>query len=315
MNTGVVSFGDIDPTDMENHGGKSTNLARLYQSGFNVPSGFSISSRYFTNMIQELPEASQMIKKLDTTNDFEDVLEIAASLQMQVKSYEIPFILRNEIASQIEKIQSDVGFAVRSSASVEDRADISFAGQAESVLCVSGIDAILDATQHVWASVLSPSAAIYLKTKGIDMASVRMGVVVQEMVPADIAGVMFTVNVVDQNANQMLIESTWGLGESLVSGKIIPDSFIVEKRSRNLVRKCLGTKKSTCQYGVSETVRIPTPSDRRESFTLSEDSLARIVQIGLKIEEEMGTPQDIEWCMRGDELIVLQARPITTLNK
>lgn len=314
MSKGVVSFKEIDPQDMENHGGKSTNLARLYQSGFNVPFGFSISSQSFMRMINEIPEAHEMIKTLDTTSDFEDVLEIAAALQVLIKSYQMPDSLKEEISAELLNLNTDVGFAVRSSASVEDRADISFAGQAESFLCVNGIDAIMDATKRVWLSALSPTAAIYLKTKDILMSSVRMGVVVQEMVPAEIAGVMFTANVVENNRDQMLIESTWGLGESLVSGKIVPDSFILEKISKKIVSKALGTKESIFQYSKTETVKETTPLLMRERFTLSDAKLAEIAQIGIEIEEKMGSPQDIEWCMRGEEIVILQSRPITTLR-
>jgi len=314
MEKNVVSFREINPQDIQNHGGKATNLARLYQSGFNVPFGFSISSQYFVEMIDQIPEAREMIKKLDTTRDFEDVLEIAAALQVSVNSYQMPSDLKNNVVSEIKTLKPDIGFAVRSSATVEDRDDISFAGQAESFLCVNGIDAIIDATKHVWSSALSPTAAIYLKTKDIAMSSVRMGVVVQEMVPADIAGVMFTVNVVENNRDQMLIESTWGLGESLVSGKVIPDSFILEKTSKKIVSKALGTKELTYRYGETKTIKEPTPLEKREIFTLSDEKLAEIAQFGIEIEEKIGSPQDIEWCMSGEEIVVLQSRPITTLR-
>lgn len=314
MCSSVTHLDEIDPEDIENHGGKATNLARLLQAGFNVPDGFSISSQYFNRMIEQTPEASEMIEKLDTTTDFEDVLEIAAALQILVKSYQMPSDLKNEVASAIKSYKSDIGFAVRSSATVEDRRDISFAGQAESFLCVNGIDAILDTTKQVWSSALSPTAAIYLKTKGILMSSVRMGVIIQEMVSADIAGVMFTANVVENNLDQMLIEATWGLGESLVSGKVVPDSFLLEKASSKIVSKALGNKEFTYRYDILNTIKEPTSSERRACFTLSEERLAKIAKVGLEIEEKMGSPQDIEWCLRGDELLIVQTRPITTLR-
>ncbi|MDF1537309.1 MAG: PEP/pyruvate-binding domain-containing protein [Candidatus Thorarchaeota archaeon] len=314
MEKGVISLGEINPQDIENRGGKATNLAQLHQSGFNVPPGVSISSKYYVKMIEQIPEARDMLKRLDTTSDFEDVLEIAAALQILVKLYRMPSDLKGEVESEIKKLKHGLGFAVRSSASVEDRADISFAGQAESSLCVNGIDAVIEATKRVWLSALSPTVAIYLKTKGIPMSSVRMGVVVQEMIPAEIAGVMFTANVVENNRAQMLIESTWGLGESLVSGKVVPDSFILEKKSKKIVSKALGTKESIFQYSKTETVKETTPLLMRERFTLSDVKLAEIAQIGIEIEEQMGSPQDIEWCMRGEEIVILQSRPITTLR-
>ena len=221
---------------------------------------------------------------------------------------------RDDFLSQFENLKSERGYAVRSSATVEDRADFSFAGQAESYLCVHSIDEVLESVKRVWLSALSPTVAIYLKTKGVPMSQVRMGVVVQEMVDADIAGVMFTANVVENKLDEVLIESTWGLGESLVSGKVIPDSFILEKATKSIVSKALGTKEFTYRYGPMGTIKESTPVEKREEFTLSNERLMEIAQLGLEIEEKLGFPQDIEWCMKGQEIIILQSRPITTLR-
>ncbi|MHA1906008.1 MAG: PEP/pyruvate-binding domain-containing protein [Candidatus Thorarchaeota archaeon] len=314
MTQNILSLDALNPDDVQNHGGKAVNLAHLHRFGFNVPSGLSISNYYFEQILDSIQDARDLLKKLDSTEDYEEVLEIAVALQSLVGKCEISEELRNELSSEFKVLTSEQGYAVRSSATVEDRAEFSFAGQAESYLCVHSIDDIIESVKRVWLSALSPSVAIYLKTKDVPMNQVRMGVVVQEMIDADIAGVMFTANVVENNLDQILIESTWGLGESLVSGKVVPDSFILDKESKTIVSKSLGTKEHTYHYGPTATLKEPTPPEKREKFSLSNEKLVEIAQIGIEIEEKMGAPQDIEWCFRGDELLILQTRPITTLG-
>jgi pyruvate,water dikinase len=314
MAQNILSLEALNPDDVQNHGGKAANLAHLHRYGFNVPSGLSISSYYFEHILDSIEDARELIKKLDSTDDYEEVLEIAMTLQSLVGKSEISEEFRTDLSSAFKVLTSEQGYAVRSSATVEDRDEFSFAGQAESYLCVHSIDDIIESVKRVWLSALSPSVAIYLKTKDVPMSQVRMGVVVQEMVDAEVAGVMFTANVVENNLDQMLIDSTWGLGESLVSGKIVPDSFILDKKSKKIISKSLGTKELTYHYGPENTIKESTPPEKREKFSISDGKLAEIAQIGLDIEEKMGVPQDIEWCLRGDELLLLQTRPITTLR-
>ena len=320
----IQTLDTISPEDIEIHGGKATNIARLNRAGFCIPRGFSISSRNFIRMINETPEINKLLDRLKEVDDFEEILVLADKLQTLVNSYQMAEDLKSEISREFQRLQklqigSEWGYAVRSSATIEDRHDISFAGQAESHLCVKEISNIFDAVKQVWKSVYSPSAAIYLKTKGVPMSQVKMAVVVQEMIPAIVSGVMFTVNVVNNNTKEMLINATWGLGETLVSGKVIPDTFILSKNPLNVIQQEMGAKEITSCAVISEgnagTSTLTAPREKREKLSLESHELLKVAQLGLEIERQMGLPQDIEWCIKPDgEIVILQSRPITTLR-
>ncbi|TFG34502.1 hypothetical protein EU527_02990 [Candidatus Thorarchaeota archaeon] len=320
----VESLEKIAPEDIEVHGGKATNLAKLSLKGFQIPQGFSISCINFSNMISDLPEISIALKQVEKTDDFEEMISLSERIQKQIRSYRIPTNLRVEIEKNYHQLQNngvdfEVGYAVRSSATIEDRNDISFAGQAESCLCVRGVSHILKAMKRVWQSTFSPSAMIYLKTKGISLNQVRMAVVVQEMIPARISGVIFTANVVNNNAEEMLVNATWGWGEALVSGKVNPDTFVLKKNPLSVIQKHLGQKQLTCVSSRIDdnmhTVLEETPQSKRGVFTLEDHELFELAELCLNIESDMGKPQDIEWCITSDgKPVILQTRPITTLN-
>ena len=311
---------DIQPHDVEIHGGKATNLAKLARLGFLVPRSLSISSKAFAQMIENNQNFADMLEKADNSDDFEELLKISANLQNEIKSHKIPDELVSEITECFDRFlktskNAAFGFAVRSSATIEDRSDISFAGQAESYLCLMDVSDILESVKKVWQSAFSERAVIYLKTKDIPLKQVKMAVVVQEMMPVNISGVMFTANVVNNSTDEMLINATWGLGDSLVSGKIVPDTYILTKNPLRVIEKNLGEKKFTSQFERNQPTLVATPEHKRTEHTLDDQTLFDIAEIGMKIESGMESPQDIEWCIRPDGgLVILQSRPITTLN-
>jgi pyruvate,water dikinase len=316
----VHSLEIIQSKDIEIHGGKAINLARLTQLGFLVPKGVSISSAAFVQMVKSNQDLINLLRKVDESDDFEDILEISASLQIEVGNYGMPENLESEISKSIKHLaemsgNKELGFAVRSSATIEDRSDISFAGQAESYLCVKNQSDIIESVLKVWQSMFSERAIIYLKTKGISMSRVKMAVIVQEMIPANISGVMFTANVVNNNTEEVLINATWGLGDSLVSGKIVPDTYILTKDPLSVIQRDLGGKEFTSIPEMNQSAMLETSKNKQSEFTLDDQTLFKIAKIGMKIEGAMGTPQDIEWCINQDgNLVILQSRPITTLN-
>jgi pyruvate,water dikinase len=316
----VYSLEDIQPQDIEIHGGKATNLAKLAQLGFHVPRSLSISSNAFAQMIERNQKLADLLEKADNSNDFEELLEISVSLQETVKNYKIPENLESEISRSFDNLQKEIenskfGFAVRSSATIEDRSDISFAGQAESYLCVMNETGILESVKKVWQSVYSERAVIYLKTKEIPLKQVKMAVVIQEMMPVSISGVMFTANVVNNNTDEMLINATWGLGDSLVSGKIVPDTYILTKNPLSVIQRNLGEKEFTSQLEKDQPALVKTPEHKQSEYTLDDQTLFDIAEIGMKIESGMESPQDIEWSTLPDGgLVILQSRPITTLS-
>jgi pyruvate,water dikinase len=308
---------DIHPDDVENHGGKAVNLAKLRQLGFLVPNGLSLSSAAFMQMIEKNQDLRGLLRKVNESDDFEEILEISGYIQSIISSHEIPESIVSELSKNINHLEErEFGFAVRSSATVEDRSDVSFAGQAESYLCVKEQEDIIESVKNVWQSTFSERALIYLKTKEISPLDVKMAVLIQEMVPAKISGVMFTVNVVTNNPDEILINSTWGLGDTLVSGKIVPDTFVLKKKPLSVIERSLGDKEFTSKPELCELVLDNTPEEKRSEYSLDERTLFDIAEVGMKIEEGMESPQDIEWCIKPDgSLVILQSRPITTLNE
>ena len=312
----VHSLEKIQPEDVEVHGGKAANLAKLAQLGFLIPRGFSISSTAFVQMVESNQDLNNFLRNVDDSDDFEEILEMSECIQKAIGNYRMPKHLVSEITMNFKQLQeNEFGFAVRSSATVEDRSDISFAGQAESYLCVSNPSDIIESVKKVWQSSFSDRAVIYLKTKEVPTKQVKMAVVVQEMIPAYISGVMFTANVVNNNMEEMLVNATWGLGDSLVSGKIVPDTFVLKKNPLSVIQRELGGKEFTSTPEMSRPVMLETQKDKQSKFTLEDQTLFSIAEVGMKIESSMESPQDIEWCIRPDGgLVILQSRPITTLN-
>jgi phosphoenolpyruvate synthase/pyruvate phosphate dikinase len=316
----VHTLENIQPEDVETHGGKAANLAKLTLLGFLVPRTISISSAAFVQMIDCEQQIANFIQKVDNSDDFEEILEISESFQKIIADYSLPESLETEISEGFEYLQktsmsSEHGFAVRSSATIEDRSDISFAGQAESYLCVTNQSDVFECVKKVWQSAFSEHAIIYLKTKNIPMKQVRMAVVVQEMIPANISGVMFTANVVNNRIDELLINATWGLGDALVSGKLVPDTYILRKNPLSVVERILGEKKLTSLLEMNQLILSETPKNKQSEYTLDDRTLVDIAEVGMKIESAMESPQDIEWCIKPDgALVILQSRPITTLN-
>lgn len=319
----VVPLEEIEIEEAHHYGGKAANLTRLHSHGFLIPRGFSISGQCFEQMLTDIPKIVKLMNEIEVNDDIETNMELAIEIQSLIEKYELSDELRVDIVSELQKLKGkagtcEYGFAIRSSATVEDTETVSFAGQAESFLCIKSPNDVISCVKNTWASALTPTAILYLKSMNVPISRMRMGVVVQEMIRAEVSGVMFTTNVVENNSDQILIESTIGLGEPLVAGKIKPDTFLLDKESLQTLEKILGTKEKSAIPVMKEgEIRIEfldTPVEKRNSFSLDDESLIRVAQLGLDIERKMGSPQDIEWCVRGQDIVVLQTRPITTLQ-
>jgi pyruvate,water dikinase len=202
------------------------------------------------------------------------------------------------------------GVAVRSSAVDEDGAHASFAGQHATCLGVRDVDALAEAIDHVRESALSSAALAYRAKLGL-LEKPRMGIVVQTLVHADVAGVLFTRHPIT-GADERVIEATWGLGEAVVSGLVTPDSFRVA-RGGKLVARTLGEKDLMIVYDAdgSGTCEVPVPSSRQEAFCLSEQDLIALDALTTRCESLFGEDRDLEWAFSGGELFLLQSRSIT----
>ena len=278
----IKRFSEIETDDLLLVGGKGLNLGKLTRAGFQVPSGFCITTDAYRRSVEDLSE-----------QNVHSVKEVALEAE-----------LVESILQAREELQTG-SVAVRSSATAEDLETASFAGQQDTFLNVHS-DKLLDAVKACWASLWSERAIAYRRTQGIADDGLAMAVVVQEMFQADVSGVLFTVSPFNENVS--IVESNWGLGESVVSGDITPDSFQIARETGEVLKRTVATKcEMITSSGVSEV-----PTEQQNISSLTDKQLEELAQLGTQVEHLYGQPMDIEWALADGKFVLLQARPITT---
>ncbi|KAL3832030.1 hypothetical protein ACJMK2_023710, partial [Sinanodonta woodiana] len=311
-------------------GGKGAQLALLtsIQDKVNavVPRGFCLTLTAFEKQMQEQNELDRSIQVLIATvrsKDFSNLPGVCADVVEQFASLSICSSVHSAILSQLSETFEDsyenLILAVRSSAADEDHGDASSAGQMETYLGVKGQTEILEAVRKCWASAYSYQAVEYRRQHGQPVKTC-VGVVIQEMVQSEIAGVMFTHDPVTTSPNIMVIDAAYGLGEVVVSGKTVPDTIRVEhpwEGDLKIIEKSIGAKSlrviaSDSGHGVQE---VTVNKDSADACCLTDLQIVHLCHIGIKIEQYYGNARDIEWAIKGDTVYLLQARPITTLDQ
>ncbi len=297
---------------IETVGGKAINLAQMTKDGFRVPPAFAITVDAYDSFITDTGLRERIGAELSKI-DFDDERSLSAGterIRSMISSEDMPASLVDEIDSLLSEY-GDSYYAVRSSAVAEDLPDASFAGQQDTFLFIKAADVCRMAIL-CWASYWNERAVKYRHDTGIDHLSTGMAVVVQRMVSSDTSGVMFTVNPVD-GSDDVVIESSWGLGESIASGVITPDRFVLGRdgtvRERNIRHKVKGY---FLRDGSNQLIDIE-PS-KIDSSSSDDDLLREVLDLGLRLEEHFKAPQDVEWAVEGGVLYVLQSRNITTIT-
>ncbi len=284
----IKHFHEIGTSDLSLVGGKALNLGQLTQSGFRVPAGFCVTTEAYRTSL--LPDGgSQEIKV-----DFES------------PALKISVTLAEEIIAAYHSIGSG-RVAVRSSATAEDREDASFAGQQDTFLNVEDDIALLRAIEACWASLWTERAIVYREDRGLDSEELAMAVIVQQMVDAEIAGVLFSLD--PTGSGDLVIESSWGLGEATVSGLVTPDHFRISREDGSIRDQQIHDKSTMVTTSGPSSV----PSNKRNQPSLGAAQLQRLWQLGMDIEAAYGSPQDIEWAYADGHFHILQARPITAI--
>lgn len=307
-------------------GGKGSSLIKLMRIGINVPPGFILNANSYKTFLEE-SENSELFKELLTTElSIKKVLHFSKAFKQLIRITRIPSKIEKQIKIGFKKLKKQSGrhasYAVRSSATIEDTEAFSFAGQAKSYLYNKSFDEIILSIKKCWASLFTPSALFYIiqmnkKRQKISLLDIRMAVVIQKMVNADVSGVLFTTNVINNNQDEILINSTWGLGETIANNTIIPDMFIVKKSEFEIIKSVIGAKekKSIRNPEGAYTIIIDTEPRYRQACSLNENQLKKLYNLGLKLERDFNCPQDIEWAIENEIVYTLQSRPITTLKK
>jgi pyruvate,water dikinase len=204
--------------------------------------------------------------------------------------------------------------AVRSSALDEDGADASFAGQHDTYLNIRGTDAVLDAVQRCVRSAISSEAMAYRQERGLPLDDVRIAVLVQQLVPSDVSAVVFSANPITGSRDEVMINSNWGLGESIVGGTVTPDTFVVDKQGLAVTWRDVARKDRMTVMTDAGTAEVDVPDDLRTASSLTDDEVRAMTQLALKLELVVGQPVDIECAIAHGTLYLLQCRPITTLG-
>ncbi|MDR2831261.1 MAG: phosphoenolpyruvate synthase [Methanobrevibacter sp.] len=317
----VKNFEDINKEEVDIAGGKGANLGELTQAGIPVPPGFVITSetyKKFMDVTGIFDKVMELLKPIDVNNN-KELQEVARQIKSLITSTEIPKDIQIIIIESYNALGEKTGVnetdvAVRSSATAEDLPEASFAGQQDTFLHISGIDQLLKYVRKCWASLFEARAIFYREENNFEHSKVYIAVVVQEMVPSEKAGVMFTVNP-STGEDVALIEGSWGLGEAVVSGIVTPDTYYVDKKTNEILNFSVADKKKMfIKKPNGSTYEEDVPDDMRNKRVLSDEELIELNEMGKRIQTHYQAPQDTEWAFYKNKLFLLQSRPITTLG-
>lgn len=305
MTSVILSLSDPQLT-LSNAGGKALNLGIMCRNALPVPEGFVVTTAAYAQFVAHHQLEPVIQAALVTAAS--DVDLASATLRQAFETADIPEVLRQPIVSAYARLEGAV--AVRSSATAEDLLEASFAGQQDSYLNIRGETAVLHAIRRCWGSLWTARAMAYRARQNI--TEVALAVVVQKMAPAQSSGVLFTAHPLTGRQDRAVINANWGLGESLVSGKVNPDSYVVEKATGRVLRVELGEKAVQTVPTESGTQEVAVPEAERQQRALKDAELAALVRYGGVLEGIFGGPQDIEWAMVEGKAVLLQSRAITT---
>ncbi len=297
-------------------GGKGANLSQLVRAGFPVPAGFLVSTAAYRAFVQDNDLQQQIVARA-RSGAATDVEAVSAAIRQLFEHASIP----SQVATAIQQASAVLGpagkalvpLAVRSSATAEDLSGASFADQQETFLNVRGEQEVLQAVKRCWSSLWTARALAYRARQGIDPATVSLAVVVQALVPASAAGVLFTANPLTGARDEIVMDAAWGLGEAIVSGLVTPDHLIADKATGTLKQVAVADKTVMTALTSTGTQERAVEANKRSSQVLDAAQVAQLARLGSAIEAHYHTPQDIEWCLAGDQFWIVQSRPITTL--
>ncbi len=317
----VVWFNEVTKEDVGLVGGKGANLGEMTNAKIPVPPGFIVTSSAYFDFLQQtnlIDEIRQPLESVDI-NDSKKLQEVSAKIKELISTARMP----QEIAEEIKKayVKMSKGFvAVRSSATAEDLPEASFAGQQRTFLNIQGEEEVVRAVQECWASLFEARAIFYRVQQNFDHFKVGIAVPVQRMVQSEASGVMFTLEPVSSDQSKIAIEAVLGLGETIVSGDVTPDHYIVSKETMEIVKKEIARQEwklirnEDNKNGEANLTVVLTAKEQEEQKISDEDIIA-LAKIGKHLEDHYKFPQDIEWAKENNELFIVQTRPVTTIKE
>ncbi|MBN2121721.1 phosphoenolpyruvate synthase [Candidatus Micrarchaeota archaeon] len=317
----ILWFEQLGRGSLAEAGGKGANLGEMLNAGFPIPNGFvATSGAYFKHLEHNglKEKISEMLSGLDV-EDTATLQDVAEEIQQLIVDGEMPAEVEEGVREGYKKLcdmrGEEVYVAVRSSATAEDLPDASFAGQQSTFLNVHGADGVVSAVKDCWASLFTARAIYYRVQNNFDHMEVGLSAVVQEMVQSEKAGVMFTVNPINQKKNEIMIEGAYGLGEVVVSGSVTPDTYVVDKATGKILSKDIAKQTWMMIKHDGKNAKAEIKDEMQAKQKLPDDVIASLAKLGEKIEKHYEFPQDIEWAYSKGEMFIVQSRPITTLSE
>jgi len=314
----IAWFTECCKKDVATVGGKGANLGEMTHADIPVPPGFVVTVDAYNEFLQSSGIAhriSDLLEPLDYSS-LDQVQEVSTQVEQLITNGPIFPELIREIEDAYEKMGRGP-VAVRSSATAEDLAEASFAGQQSTFLNIQGEREVVDAVYRCWASLFNPEAICYRHQQGLDHMQVGIAVPVQKMVQSETAGIMFTVHPVTNDPSQIAVEAIYGLGELVVSGQVTPDIYIVDKEGLDIRNKTIRAQ----EWMLVKNPGHGEPNKRelvsiflRSVQKLPDKDIIRLAALGKQIEDWYQFPQDIEWAKQGEQIFIVQSRPITTIK-
>lgn len=334
----IIWFKDLKKEDVPSVGGKGANLGEMYNIPLPIPPGFVVSTNAFKRFITETRISERIFSALAElkAEETEKIQEISKDIKELIIKTKMPTDIETEIRNAYNNLNVDPSIqksvtgpaldlvksgrdlpmvAIRSSATAEDIPEASFAGQQETYLNIKGTENVVKAVQYCWASLYTPRAIYYRIKNNFDHSKVLLAAVVQKMVHSEVSGIMFTINPAN-NVDEVMIEAIFGLGDAVVGGEVSPDTYTVDKTSGEIKTKKVAIQKwlyDKDAMGGRTKANIKPEYGTRQKLT--DEGIKKLAQIGKRIEQHYGMPMDIEWAVEANKLYIVQARPITTINK
>ena len=316
----VVWFNEVTKEDVASVGGKGANLGEMTNAHIPVPPGFIVTANTYFDFLEKskiTDKLRHLLKPLDTGNS-KQLQQIAAEVKQVIMNAPMPPETAREIKDAYVKIGGGL-VAVRSSATAEDLPEASFAGQQSTFLNITGEEEVVAAVHECWASLFEPRAIFYRHQQGFDHFKVGIAVPVQKMVQSEASGVMFTLEPVTSDESRIVIEAVLGLGEMIVSGDVTPDTYIISKDGLKITSKKIAPQewklvRNDATKGKEANIKVLLTPEEQARQKISDTDIITLAKLGEQLEEHYQFPQDIEWAKEGQEIFIVQTRPVTTIK-
>lgn len=296
-------------------GGKGANLAELVRAGFNVPPGFIVTTDVYRAFVEANALQVNILALAGSVSpdDLDALEKTSTEIRGLFEQGRLPVEIANEVVSAYRSLSiAQPAVAVRSSATAEDLPGLAFAGLQDTYLNVIGESALLKAIKRCWGSLWTARAMAYRTRNHIPPGEIALAVIVQNLVAAQVSGILFTANPVTGRRDEIVIDASYGLGEAIVSGQVDPDRYIVRRQGWRIVERKLGAKEiAIIPHSGGDTEKVQPSAGREQA--LADAQIIALAQTAEQVEGHFGTPQDIEWAYANQQLCLLQSRPITSL--